>query len=177
MEKELAPRPINVCRQERLKELLAEFGGPKRLAEKASSTDTHLIAISKGRRNLGDELATKLEEAAGKHFGWMDLMPGLTSSIPFASLSAYEATLIHCVRSGLSEEELTNVIAVISDGVAAKRDSENPRNGTHPTGLYFGLERRTNDGGARVPMGDNKWTVQNNVSEERTRKTDRGNHK
>lgn len=161
----------------RLNELLGEFGGPKRLGEKAGTTDTHLTAMSKGRRNVGDELASKLEAATGKQHGWMDIMPGVTAPIDFASLSAYETTLIHAVRSALSEKELINLISVINGVAVSKRDSVNPEGKEDNMRIYFSLERRTNEGGVRVPKGDNKWIVQNNVSESRTRKTDRGNHK
>lgn len=65
-------RPIRALRRKRLALLIAEYGGPKALGDKADTTDTHLIAMEKGRRNIGDKLATKLEEACGKPFGWMD---------------------------------------------------------------------------------------------------------
>lgn len=65
-------RPVRKARRTRLLELLAEFGGAKALAEKVGSVETHLIACAKGRRGIGDELASKLEAGCGKSFGWMD---------------------------------------------------------------------------------------------------------
>jgi len=65
-------RPYRAWRRERLKMLLAEAGGPQKLAALCNTVDTHLIAMSKGRRNVGDELATKLEAKMQKPVGWMD---------------------------------------------------------------------------------------------------------
>jgi phage repressor protein C with HTH and peptisase S24 domain len=49
-----------------------EAGGPKRLAELSGTVDTHITAILKGRRNVGDDLAEKLERKLGKAEGLMD---------------------------------------------------------------------------------------------------------
>lgn len=72
IEEQERERPIRALRRKRLKALMTEYGGPKGLAAVAKTVDTHLITIEKGRRSLGDELATKLEAATGKPFGWMD---------------------------------------------------------------------------------------------------------
>lgn len=60
------------ARRARLLELLNEFGGPKALAKKVGTVETHLTAVIKGRREIGDELANKLEAGCGKPLGWMD---------------------------------------------------------------------------------------------------------
>lgn len=75
MEKSAPERPIREVRRGRLRELLKEFGGPKGLSVQSDTPDTHFTAIEKGRRAVGDELATKLEERCEKPFGWMDLPP------------------------------------------------------------------------------------------------------
>ncbi len=46
--------------------------GPRALAEKLESVDTHITAIVKGRRNVGDELASKFECAFGLAVGTLD---------------------------------------------------------------------------------------------------------
>lgn len=51
---------------------MAELGGPSAAARAVGTSDTHLIACGKGRRNIGDDLATRLERKAGKPLGWMD---------------------------------------------------------------------------------------------------------
>jgi hypothetical protein len=72
-------RPIRSMRRKRLRQLLAEFGGPKSLADRVGTVDTHLTAIDKGRRQVGDDLATMLELQTGKPFGWMDSVAGLSA--------------------------------------------------------------------------------------------------
>lgn len=71
-------RPIRAVRRARLAILIQEFGGPKALAERTKTVDTHLIAIQGERRDIGDALAQKLEEGTGKPFGWMDLPLGFS---------------------------------------------------------------------------------------------------
>lgn len=52
-----------------------EVGGPKRLADLTDTVDTHITAVLKGRRNVGDDLAEKLERKLGKPEGVMDWSP------------------------------------------------------------------------------------------------------
>jgi hypothetical protein len=72
MGKSAQERPIRRIRREKLRQLIKEFGGPKGLAIHSGTPDTHFTAIEKQRRDVGDDLATKLEEACEKPFGWMD---------------------------------------------------------------------------------------------------------
>lgn len=53
----------------------AEAGGPKRLAELTDTVDTHVTAVLKDRRNVGDDLAEKIERKLGKPLGSMDAPP------------------------------------------------------------------------------------------------------
>jgi hypothetical protein len=66
-------RPIRRIRRENLSRLISEFGGVKPLATRACTIDTHLYAIQSGNRELGDDLASRLEQATGKPHGWMDV--------------------------------------------------------------------------------------------------------
>lgn len=68
-------RPYKGWRRERLKQLIASNGGPKALAALIESVDTHLVACAKGRRLIGDELATKLETVCETPVGWLDTDP------------------------------------------------------------------------------------------------------
>jgi hypothetical protein len=69
----VAERPIRRIRRLMLERLIEEFGGVKPLADLLGKTpDNHLTTIRKGRRNIGDDLATALEAATGKPHGWMD---------------------------------------------------------------------------------------------------------
>lgn len=67
-------RPIERIRRARLDELIAEFGQAE-LARQSKTPKSHLSAMSNKARNLGGELATKLEGVADKPFGWMDIDP------------------------------------------------------------------------------------------------------
>lgn len=65
-------RPVRAARRVRLQDLLEEFGGPAAVAKKTGTVASHLTACEKGRRGIGDDLATKLERGCEKPFGWMD---------------------------------------------------------------------------------------------------------
>lgn len=105
MEDEPRERPIRQRRREKLRELLREFGGPKALAMTIGTKDTHLIAIEKGRRDVGDELASKLEEKTGKAYGWMDEPVAAEAHLPFRDLNAFEVQLVTLFRQLPSDEE------------------------------------------------------------------------
>ena len=81
MEKSRPKRPYRLHRLARLTALRDEAGGPKELARQLygrdDANDTHLIACLKGRRDVGDDLASDLESTAGKPPGWMDSNPAL----------------------------------------------------------------------------------------------------
>ena len=55
-------RPYRILRQQWMQHYQNEVGGPGALALALDSTDTHITAMVKGRRNVGDELADKLEQ-------------------------------------------------------------------------------------------------------------------
>lgn len=54
---------------------VTEAGGPKALGLLVDTPDTHLTAILKGRRNVGDDLAEKIERKLGRQPGDMDIDP------------------------------------------------------------------------------------------------------
>lgn len=58
-----------------LKAWVEEVGGPKAFSLLVDTPDTHITAILKGRRNVGDDLAEKIERATGRDRGDMDLPP------------------------------------------------------------------------------------------------------
>jgi hypothetical protein len=75
-------RPYRQARQARLLMLIAEAGGPGNLMARTGVTDTHITACSKGRRDIGDEMAGSLERGMNKPTGWMDIHP--PESMPYA---------------------------------------------------------------------------------------------
>jgi hypothetical protein len=75
-------RPYRRWRQLRLGQLLVEEGGPSRLHAATGTPASHFTSISKGRRQIGDELATKLEDEFSKPRGWMDTDPSGDPVVP-----------------------------------------------------------------------------------------------
>jgi hypothetical protein len=52
-----------------------ETGGPKAFSALVDTVDTHVTAMMKGRRNVGDELAERIERKMGRERGDMDREP------------------------------------------------------------------------------------------------------
>lgn len=75
----LAPleRPSRLTRRLRLIDLIKEAGGPTQLALIVEIPKSHISAMQSGSRNVGDDLATKIESKMGKPFGWMDQIHGV----------------------------------------------------------------------------------------------------
>lgn len=67
-------RPVRVARRDRLQALADRHGGPKALSLLVGSPDTHLIALSKGTKLMGDKLARKIEAALDLPTGWLDVI-------------------------------------------------------------------------------------------------------
>jgi len=59
-------------RQANLELLIKEVGGPTQLALLAETPKTHISALRRGSRGIGDALAAKLEQACDRAPGWMD---------------------------------------------------------------------------------------------------------
>lgn len=85
-------RPYRYNRRQHLKYLIKRNKTAKALAGKLGMEPGNLSNIVKGRRDLGDELATRCERLAGMHLGWMDepLTPAELQAIGEA-----EAEVIH----------------------------------------------------------------------------------
>lgn len=105
-------RPIRITRRERLKSLIKDAGGPKALAAMGAGPDTHLIACEQGRRNIGDDLATKLEKISKKPFGWMD-EPVAPAS--FKQLNWFEGHLVELYRDIEDEHDRDEAIAAVQN--------------------------------------------------------------
>lgn len=59
-------------RRKKLETLLKEIGGAAQAETDTGTPRTHFVALTKGRRGLGDDLAAKLESAYDKPAGWFD---------------------------------------------------------------------------------------------------------
>lgn len=70
-------RPYRLRRMAWLNKLLSEYGGPSKLAVELETQATYLTAMSKGTRNVGDEIADRMETLLGLDAGDVDLFsPG-----------------------------------------------------------------------------------------------------
>lgn len=87
-------RPHRENRKRWLRRWMDEAGGPKALAAKVDTHDTYLIAIAKegGDRNVGDEMARRIERALKKPPNMMDL-PFDDSDAPSISVERAVAVL------------------------------------------------------------------------------------
>ena len=115
-----APRPYRLYRRLRLATLRDELGGPKDLARalynKDDANDTHLIACLKGRRDVGDDLASDLEVATGKPPGWMDSNPALDGVQPELS---ERAIFVAEQLDAIKDPEARDRAAVLCEVLAA----------------------------------------------------------
>ena len=80
-------RPYRLLRQQWMQHYQNQVGGPGALAAALDSTDTHITAMVKGRRNVGDDLADKLEET-------FNLLPGTIDLCDPAGLAAHPSGLV-----------------------------------------------------------------------------------
>lgn len=58
-----------------LQQWVKDAGGPKAFAALVETPDTHVTAMLKGRRNVGDDLAERIERKLGRDAGDMDREP------------------------------------------------------------------------------------------------------
>lgn len=66
-------RPYRLRRMAWLNKLLSVHGGPAKLAPELETQATYLTAMSKGTRNVGDEIADRMEALLGLDPGDVDL--------------------------------------------------------------------------------------------------------
>ncbi|MBF0445844.1 MAG: helix-turn-helix transcriptional regulator [Magnetococcales bacterium] len=81
-------RDISVLRREKLAELIRQEGSQSGVARKIDTDPSYLSQImsAKGRRNVGEALARRIEERFNKKPGWMD--SGFSSdSTPYMEVS------------------------------------------------------------------------------------------
>lgn len=59
-------------RKERFRELVAQRGGPKAVADVLDTPASHVSAMASGARGIGDELADRIEARYGLENGYLD---------------------------------------------------------------------------------------------------------
>lgn len=65
---------IKEIREKNMLVLAAEAGSIKELAKRAGTAENYLYQVrsNTNKRRMGDRVARKLEQAMGKHYGWID---------------------------------------------------------------------------------------------------------
>lgn len=71
-DEESPERPYRLTRRLKLGQLVREAGGASELGRLCDTPKSHISAMLSGARNVGDDLATKLERKMDKPLGWMD---------------------------------------------------------------------------------------------------------
>jgi plasmid maintenance system antidote protein VapI len=106
-------------RQAKLNAVVKDYpGGATQLAADIGTPKSHISAMQHGRRGVGDELAARIEEAAGQPPGWMDQ----------AELSEYELSVLRVIR-----KEHTAIVLPLSPkpsgGIVRQQSSPNKLKG------------------------------------------------
>lgn len=152
-------RPYRVLRQQWMHHYQNQVGGPGALAQALDSTDTHISAMVKGRRNVGDELADKLENTFNLPLGTIDsrdpsgLIPDFSAGVQqqaTPTLSQALAVLAGALSSVPVEKRqaLLGVLATYASNPVAESNSlaylqselaktEVPK-GVHPSSIATG---------------------------------------
>lgn len=80
-------RPIRNSRQARLQMLVDEAGSAVAVERLTGTPRSHISAMLAGSKGLGDDLATRLEVAFGRPFGWMDMGVDPKHTVEFVTVS------------------------------------------------------------------------------------------
>lgn len=102
-------RPYRILRQQWMQHYQNAVGGPGALAAALDSTDTHITAMVKGRRNVGDDLADKLELT-------FNLSPGTIDARDPSGLSASQK--VGEAPAQPSAPTLAQALEVVMDAMA-----------------------------------------------------------
>lgn len=113
-------RAIRETRRLRLLQLLEEAGGPKALAARTGATDTHLTACAKGRRAIGDELASALERGMDKPRDWLDQAIGATPLLDRSAVIAALGDLLSSTDRAVLDELSSSFSAFVKSGGAER---------------------------------------------------------
>jgi transcriptional regulator with XRE-family HTH domain len=64
---------VRSFRRVNLGNLIARYGGQRAFAERVGLSPAHVSQIMTGRRNVGDQVARRIEQALNRPPGWMDI--------------------------------------------------------------------------------------------------------
>jgi len=105
----------HLTRQQRLKQLVAEVGGPTALSDLSGTPKTHISALSRGSRGIGDALAEKFALVCGKPANWMDTPVDPSEPGAVAQSMSYRSFILPLTISweGLMKDELPAVFTLV----------------------------------------------------------------
>lgn len=72
---------VSTVRRINLSVLMDQFERQSDFARQLETSPSHLSQMKKGNRNIGNELARKIEERMGKPRGWMDSPQGWSKEL------------------------------------------------------------------------------------------------
>lgn len=120
-------RPYRLARKANLTLLIKEAGGPSQLARECDIPKSHISAITHGARNVGDDLASKLESVMGKPPGWMDQShegAALIAEPQQPATIGQAAMALGAAVAGLSESRRKTISALVAAQIYDKPDSQ-----------------------------------------------------
>lgn len=119
-------RPYRLARRKNLSLLIAEAGGASQLARLCDTPKSHISAMSHGARNVGDDLASKLESVMEKPAGWLDVPhdgePTIAASRPVTI--GQVAMALGASVAGLSESRRRTISALVAAQISDQPDQQ-----------------------------------------------------
>lgn len=94
------PMDVNDIRRWHLRELIKDLGSVKALAEIADTDPNYISSIigKKHTRNLGDDVARRIEEKRGMPLGALDLPPGRALELALKLMKLPDADVDELIR-------------------------------------------------------------------------------
>lgn len=119
-------RPYRMARRANLIRLIEEAGGASQLARLCDTPKSHISAMSHGARNVGDDLASKLESVMEKPAGWLDTQhDGEAVAAPLRPLTIGQAALaLGAAVTELPEPRRKTISMLVAAQIADKPDPQ-----------------------------------------------------
>lgn len=111
-------------RHAKLQQLLKDHGGAAAVATETGIERTHLIALDRGRRGLGDTLAERLEDFYKLGRGWFDA-PEASTDWPFKRVSLERVRSLEPDDLLRVEGRLAEALEWVEKAPASQHDASN----------------------------------------------------
>lgn len=118
-------RPYRLARKANLTLLIKEAGGASQLARECDIPKSHISAITHGARNVGDDLASKLESVMGKPLGWMDQSRDGVATAPVKPATIGQAAMaLGAAVAGLTESRRKTISSLVAAQICDQPDAQ-----------------------------------------------------